>query len=282
MAVPRWIVNLRLRTRAIVRRPQVERDLDDELSFHLAMQAKVTQESRGVSETEALRQARREFGGVQQTREHGRDLWPLRWAGDLAADLQYGVRGLRRTPGFTCAAVIVLALGIGATTAIFSVVSGVLLKPLSFHEPDRLVALYHVAPGFGATVTHLPQSPATYFTYRDNARVFEDVGVWSAANVSIVRHGEPEQAPALMVSDGLLSLLGVRPLLGGLLRKEDDVPGAANRVLLTYGYWQRALGASRDVVGQSLVMHGSSCEIAGVLPASFQLLDTDLQVGLPL
>jgi predicted permease len=187
---------------------------------------------------------------------------------------------LWKQPGFSAGAVLTLALGIGATTAIFSVVYGVLLKPLPFQAPDRLVALYHLAPGFGTRT--LPQSPATYFTYRDNARVFEDIGAWSAANVSIIRHGEPEQAPALMISDGMLSLLGVRPLLGGLLRKEDDIPGAPNRMLLTYGYWQRALGASRDVVGQSLVIDGSSCEIAGVLPASFKLLDTDPQVVLPL
>src|ERR1700730_517918 len=188
MDVPRWIVNLRVRTRAIVRRAQVERDLDDELSFHLAMQAKVTQESRGVSETEALRQARREFGGLQQTREHVRDVWPLRWAGDLAADLQYGVRGLRRTPGFTFAAVIVLALGIGATTAIFSVVYGVLLKPLPFHEPDRFVAVYQVTPASQRDI----QGAATYFTYRDHNQVFEDIGLWKA-DVGLPQAGQPDQ-----------------------------------------------------------------------------------------
>ena len=110
-------------------------------------------------------------------------------------------------------AVLTLALGIGATTAIFSVVYGVLLKPLPFHEPDRLVALYHR----GARVRRqpkLPQSPATYFTYRDNARVFEDIGLWNAGDVSVNRSGEPEQVKALRVTDGMLPLLGVRPELG--------------------------------------------------------------------
>src|SRR5438874_3895444 len=127
-------------------------------------------------------------------------------------DLRYAVRSLRKSPGFTIVALVTLALGIGATTAIVSVVYGVLLKPLPFNEPDRLVALYHLAPGFGGT-RKLPQSAATYFTYRDNARVFEDIGLWSAGDVSILRRGEPEQVKALRVTDGMLSLLGVHPEL---------------------------------------------------------------------
>ena len=198
----------------------------------------------------------------------------------LSQDLRYAARALWKQPGFSAVAVLTLALGIGATTAIFSVVYGVLLKPLPFDEPDRLVAVYHRAPGFNAPT--LPQSAATYFTYRDHARVFEDIGLWRAEQVSIARSGTPETEQALRVTDGLLSLLRVRPFLGDLLRKEDDVPGAPNRVLLTYGYWQRAFGASRDVVGQSLVIDGSPYEVVGVLPASFKFLDTRAAVLLPL
>ena len=199
----------------------------------------------------------------------------------LVQNLRYAARILWKQPGFAAVAVLTLALGIGATTAIFSVVYGVLLKPLPFHEPDRLVALYHLAPGFGGA-RKWPQSPATYFTYRDNARVFEDIGVWNAEDVSVNRSGEPEQVRALRVTDGMLSLLGVRPELGRLVRKEDDVPGAPDRVILSHGYWQRAFGAARDVVGQSLVINARPYEIIGVLPASFKLLDTDPQVVLPL
>jgi predicted permease len=142
-----------------------------------------------------------------------------------------------------------------------------------------LVALYHLAPGFGTS--ELPQSPATYFTYRDNARVFEDIGLWSTGDVSVSRSGEPEQLKALRVTDGVLTLLGVRPELGHVFRKEDDVPGAPDRVILSEGYWQRAFGAAQDVVGQSLVIDARPYEIIGVLPASFKLLDTDPQVILP-
>jgi predicted permease len=200
---------------------------------------------------------------------------------DRARDLRYAARTLWRQPGFAAVAILTLALGTGATTAIFSVVYGVLLKPLPFDEPDRVVAVYHLAPGFGPGQKG-PQSAATYFTYRDNTRVFEDIGLWSAAEVSITRSGTPEPEQALRITDGLLPLLRVRPVLGDLVRKEDDVPGAPDRVVLTYGYWQRAFGAARDVIGQSLAINGTPYEIVGVLPASFKFLDTDAQVLLPL
>ena len=290
--MPDWAGEVRTRLSSLQLSPTRESEIVEELSQHLDDRWRELI-AGGASPEEATQLTLAQFRGGDVLAKY---LAPLRQAhaassvtlgaptGSLLAalsqDLRYAARTLWKQPGFSAVAVLTLALGIGATTAIFSVVYGVVLKPLPFQAPDRLVALYHLAPGFGTRT--LPQSPATYFTYRDNARVFEDIGVWSAANVSIIRHGEPEQAPALLTSDGVLSLLGVRPLLGGLLRKEDDVPGAPNRILLTYGYWQRALGASSDVVGRSLVIDGSSYEIAGVLPASFKLLDTDPQVVLPL
>jgi putative ABC transport system permease protein len=205
------------------------------------------------------------------------------WAREVRAlslDLRYAARMFWKQPGFSAVAILTLGLGIGPTTAIFSVVYGVLLQPLAFDEPDRLVAIYHRAPGFNTPT--LPQSAATYFTYRDHGRVFEDIALWNAGQVSIGRSGTPELEQALRVTDGLLSVLRIRPLLGNLLRKEDDVPGAPNRVLLTYGYWQRAFGASRDILGQSLVIDGSPYDVAGVLPASFAFLDTRAAVLLPL
>ena len=227
-----------------------------------------------------LAMARRAFGGVEQAKERHRDPRSFIWLDGAKRDLRYVARMLWKQPGFSAVAVLTLALGIGATTAMFSVVYGVLLKPLPFDEPDRLVALYHRAPGFNTP--KLPQSDATYFTYRDQSRVFEDIGLWQVAQLSIARGGTLESEQALRVTDGLLSLLRVRPFLGDLLRKEDDVPGAPNRVLLTYGYWQRAFGASRDIVGQSLVIDGSPYEIAGVLPASFTFLNTRAAMLLPL
>jgi putative ABC transport system permease protein len=273
--------------------PTRESEIVEELSQHLEDRWRELI-AGGASPDEAAQLALAEFRGGDVL---ARYMAPLRQAhapapvtpgaptghllADLSQDVRYAARTLRKQPGFAAVAILTLALGIGATTAIFSVVYGVLLKPLPFADPDRLVALYHLAPGFGPG-SKGPQGAATYFTYRDNGRVFEDIGLWHAENVSIIRSGAPEQVQALRVTDGTLSLLGVRPELGRVIQKEDDVPGAPLRVVLTYGYWQRAFGAARDVVGQSLGIDGTSYEIVGVLPASFKLLDTEPQVILPL
>jgi putative ABC transport system permease protein len=290
--MPDWAREVRTRLSSLQLSPPRESEIVEELSQHLDDRWHELI-AGGASPDEATRLTLAEFRGGAILAKY---MAPLRQAhalssitlgtptGSLLAalsqDLRYAARMLWKQPGFSALPVLTLALGIGATTAIFSVVYGVLLKPLPFDEPDRLVALYHLAPGFNTP--KLPQSDATYFTYRDHARVFEDIGLWRREQVSIARSGTPETEQALGLTDGLLSLLRVRPLLGDLLRKEDDVPGAPNRVLLTYGYWQRALGASRDVVGQSLVIDGSSYEVAGVLPASFRFLNTHAAVLLPL
>jgi len=268
------------RLMGLVRGRHLEQDLRDQIDAHLD-EATDDYIRQGLSPADARRAALRSFGGVTQTREAHRELRSFAWLEDAHRDVRYAVRALRRTPGFTAIAILTLALGIGATTAIFSVVYGVLLKPLGFDEPDRLVAVYHLAPGFSAG-RNGPQSAATYFTYRDNARVFEDIGLWSAGGVTIARSGTPELVQALRVTDGTLALLRVRPLLGQLVRGEDDVPGAPNRVVLTYGYWQRAFGSARDVIGQPLAINATPYQVIGVLPASFKFLDTDAEVLLPL
>ena len=186
---------------------------------------------------------------------------------------------LRKQPGFAALAALTLALGIGANTAIFSVVYGVLLKPLPFHEPERLVGVWHRAPGLNIPL--LEQGAATYFTYRESSRVFEDIGLWDSEEVSITGRGEPERAQALWVTDGLLPILRVQPLLGRFFTKEDDAPGSPRRAILTHGYWQRRFGGAPDVIGRSLNVDGRPCEVIGVLPPSFKFLRTDPAVLLP-
>ena len=262
------------------RRRTLDRELEGEIATHLELAA-ADMEARGMSREAARRAALREFGGVARAREADREARGFPALEGLWSAARSGLRGCRRNRFTTGVAIITIALGIGATTAIFSVVYGVLLKPLPFYEPDRLVALYHLMPGWGPG-PHGPQSDASYFTYRDHGRVFEDIAVWRAVNVSIIRNGEPEQVKALMVTEGMLSLLGVRLELGRLIRKEDDVPDAPARLVLTHGYWQRTFGGAADVVGRSLTINGTPYEIVGVLPASFKFLETDAQVLLPL
>jgi hypothetical protein len=173
MNLPRWTAALPVRLRSIVRRARAEKDLDDELSFHLAMQARAARDG-GISEAEAARQARLGLGGLTQTKERCRDVWPLRWVEDLLHDLRYGVRGLRRSPAFTLIAVTVLALGIGATTALFSVISAVLLRPLSYPDANRLVRIWTAMPsqGYPRSGSSLPD----YRTWRAANHSFEEIG----------------------------------------------------------------------------------------------------------
>ncbi|MPZ19958.1 MAG: hypothetical protein GEV06_18890 [Luteitalea sp.] len=189
-------------------------------------------------------------------------------------------RRLFRTPLFTAVSILTLGVGIGANTAIFSVLYGVLLKPLPFAEPDRLVGMWHTAPGLDIDL--FTQSPSTYFTYRDENRVFEDVGLWAPfPEVSITGRGEPERVETLYVTDGTLPVLNVQPLLGRLFTKADDAPGSPDRTVLTYGYWQRRFGGARDIVGQAVTIDGKPHEVIGVLPASFRFLDRNPAVLLP-
>jgi putative ABC transport system permease protein len=197
---------------------------------------------------------------------------------DLWQDVRFAARVFSKQPGFAAAAVLTLALGIGAATAIFSVVYGVLLKPLPFHEPGRLVSLQQIAP-HGAGTNH---GAATYLTYRENQQVFEDIGAWDPTEVSITGGGDPERVQGLLVSASTLPLLRVQPILGRRFSAEDDTPGAPRRVMLTYGYWQRRFGGADNVVGRRLVVDGTSAEVIGVLPASFRFLRTRPAIVLPM
>ncbi len=189
------------------------------------------------------------------------------------------VRRLLRAPVFTAVAVLTLGVGIGANAAIFSVVNGVLLKPLPFHDPERLVGLWHTAPGLTGGVVN--QSPATYFVYRDENQTLEDVGMWDNAAVSVTGVGDPERVQALLVTDGTLPLLRVHAALGRTFTKEDDSPGAPERAILTHGYWQRTFGGDPSIVGRGITIDGRPREIIGVLPASFRFLNYSPQLLLP-
>src|SRR6185503_15586852 len=160
----------------------------------------------------------------------------------FSQDLRHALRALIKYPGFSIVAVFTLGIAIGANTVIFSLVYGILLKPLPFDDPGRLVGLYHRAPAVG--LGSMNQGPSTYFTYYDHNRVFEAMGAWESDEVSVTGLGEPEQVESLSVTGDLLPMLRVQPMLGRVFNKEDDAPGAPLRTMLTYTYWQRRFGAS--------------------------------------
>lgn len=190
------------------------------------------------------------------------------------------LRRLAAAPVFTMTAVVTLAIAIGANAVIFSIVNGLLLRPLPFPQPETLVGVSHVAPGFVSGP--LNQAAFTYFTYRDDATSFEDIGLWMNSRASVVGRGDPEDLPALSVTDGTLPLLGVRPSAGRLFTAADDAPGSRETVVISHAYWLRAFQGSAAAIGQSLVVDGRAREVIGVLPDRFRLLQHAPDLVLPL
>src|SRR5215203_2886209 len=234
--------------RALFDRRTVEREIDDELRFHLDMEASACQR-RGLDPNAARTEAARVFGGVESTKDELRDARGGNGVENTLKDLRYAVRALRRNPGFTIVAIITLALGIGANTALFSVVNGVLLRPLPYAEPERLVAIRNTWDGNADILGAISSvSPAEYFDYRDGTKTFAAFGVYTPAVVSLTGDGEPERLPAVLLSAGVFPALGVAPAVGRVISPAEDVPGV-NVVVLGYGLWQRRFGGARDVVG---------------------------------
>ena len=179
-------------------------------------------------------------------------------------------RRLSRAPLFTAVTLITLAIGVGANTAIFSVLDGVLLKPLPYPHADNLVGAWHTAPGLN--IKELNASPSTYFIYRDQNRTFQDIGLYTGDSVNVTGVAEPEQVVALLVTDGVLPILGIPPMLGRWFTRKDDLPGSPDTMLLTYGYWRRKFGADPAIIGRRVLVDGKAREVIGVLPPNFHFL----------
>lgn len=195
--------------------------------------------------------------------------------------LKQSLRRLRRSPMFTVVTLITLAAGIGANTAVFSVLEGVLLKPLPYPHPDELVGVWHSA--MGLNIPDLNMAPSNYFIYRDQSRTFEDVGIYQGDSVSVTGVAEPEQVNAVDVTDGILPILGIPPMLGRWFNRTDDTPGSPATVVLTYGYWQRKFGGNRSIIGRNVTIDGKPSQIIGVMPQRFRFLDYEnLALLLPL
>jgi predicted permease len=190
------------------------------------------------------------------------------------------VRRFVKQPTFTAIAVLTLAIGIGANSAIFAVIDGVLLKPLPYSQPDELVDVDHSAPGLN--IQHAGIAPFLYFTYRDEARTLADIGIWRADTATVTGVDQPEELQMIGVTDGVLAALQVRPLLGRVFTRADDSPGAPPTVILTYGYWRTKFGGDPSVIGRRLVLDGEAHEVIGVLPASFRFQDRQAAIVEPL
>lgn len=193
--------------------------------------------------------------------------------GAFGQQLKHVFRRLRRTPMFTAITVITLAAGIGGNTVVFSVLEGVLLKPLPYPRSEELVGVWHNAPGL--QINDLNMAPSNYFIYREQGKTLQDIGLYDGDSVSVTGVAEPEQVPAMRVTDATLPLLGIPPLLGRTFTKEDDSPGAPETVILTYGYWRHKFGGDPSAIGKTLMVDGKSRQIIGVMPQRFRFLDQD-------
>jgi len=199
---------------------------------------------------------------------------------DLMRDVRHAARRLLRTPAFTLATLLTLALGIGANTAIFSVVNSVLLKPLPFPEADRLVALWQTAPG--VDIKDLNASIADYVTYREESRTLADVAIWNGTSLNVTGVAEPERVDGLNATFRLLPMLGVKPIYGRSFVEQDNVSGGPEVVMLGYGYWQRRFGGNPAAIGRRIMVDGTAREIVGVLPQGFWFMDMTHDLVVPL
>lgn len=252
-------------------RNRLDRDLDEELSVHLEM---LVEENvrRGMSLTEARYAAQRSFGGVEQTKEAYRDQRGLPIMDSLARDLRYGLRMLRRHPGFTLVAVLTLALGIGANTAIFSVLNAVLLHSFPYKDPDKLVLLAENR----REMTLLALSFPDFIDWRSQNHVLESAGAVRRWNPNLTAEGEPERLQAAMVTAEIFPTLGIAPRLGRVFVDEEDRPGAERVVVLSYNFWQRRYGFDESVIGKTLTLDQQPYTIIGVMPPRFEFWTADV------
>ncbi len=255
---------LQRRLRALLRRKQLERELDDELQHHLEREAE-QHVARGLSLDEARAAALKSFGGVTQAKEACRDARGVRVFEELWHDLRYGVRMLRKQPGFTAIAVITLALGIGANTAIFTVVNAVLLKALPFPDSDRLVVINEGTQAQPELAVAYPD----YLDWRAQQTVFEDLAASLVTGGVLTGGGEPERVFGRRASASFFTTLGVAPHVGRVFNEAEDRLGGARVVVLSHALWQRRYGGDPQLIGRAVNYNGESYTVVGVLPANF-------------
>jgi putative ABC transport system permease protein len=243
-------------------------DLDDELQFHLEQCARENV-AKGMTPQEARRQAVIAFGGIQRTREQCYEQRPGWQLDRMFQDMRYALRRLRRAPTFTAIALVTLALGIGATTAIFSVVEGVLIKPLPYPRGESLVGIWQTAPGVKGLGDAIDCSASMYFTYREQNQTFQEIGLYENGGATVTGLAEPDVVPTLVVTYGTLQALGVQPKFGRWFSKTDDTPGSPQTVILSYAYWQRRFGADPSVLGRTVTIDTEPHVVIGVMPAGF-------------
>ena len=260
--------DLFFRVRSLFRRQAAEAELEDELCFHRGQQLQKYLTS-GLTKAEALHRVRMDFGGLDQVKEECRDARGVRVMETLFQDVRFGLRMLRKSPGFTVVALLTLALGIGANTAIFSVLYGVLLRPLPFKDASRLIVLNETTPMVGMVSVSYPN----FLDWRAQSRAFSEMAVVNSVAFNLSGVNQPENISGQAVSPNFLSMLGMHPLLGRDFDASEEKAGAAPVVLLSYPLWQSHFGGDPKAVGRTIALDGRGFTIVGVLPPDFRSIE---------
>jgi predicted permease len=261
-----WIDGAGQRIRMLFRRASVEREMADELEFHLAQEAAQLR-AAGMAPDDALRKARLSLGAGQQVQEEVRDEWRPRFVAELGADFRDALRQLARRPGFSAVAVLTLALGMGANTAIFSLVRSVLVEPLPYRDPARLAMVWR--PTALEEETWL--SAREYLEYGRALGTLESLAAYTDFEANLTEDGEPERVRAGAVTATLFGTLGARPALGRVFSEDEDVPGASDVVVVGDRLWRQRFGAEASIVGSTIRVNGRPRTVVGVMPPEFRL-----------
>src|SRR4029434_5901054 len=242
-----WLRLIYTRLYGLLRKNRIEQQMEDEMRFHLLMRTRENIE-RGMRPDEAGREARRRFGNVGRIKDLARDIKGGGFMETLLQDLRYSARMLRKSPGFTAVVTLTLALGIGANTAIFSVVNAVLLRPYPYKDEDRLVWVWETSPP-GAPRSS--PSPANFLDWQKQNKVFEQLEAINVRDFNLIGDANPERMRGMVITHGLFSLLGIRPQIGRDFFPDEDRPGHSNVAILSHELWQRRLGGGSKLIHES-------------------------------
>src|SRR5271163_2483278 len=262
-----WLRELARRLTMLIHRRQFDADLEEEMRLHLELRQQEQLQS-GMTTDDARAAARRRFGNTTYLKEESHIAWGWEWFENLGKDVRYGLRMLRKAPGFSTVAILTIALGIGANTAIFSIVNAVLLRPLPYPDPDHLVRIFFNEPGVGLRDVRFSKPEMDDLQTR--AGVFEDVTPIFEGSENLTGVKQPERIEGVNTSFSYFSMLGVVPQIGRLYGPQDYAPGFAPEAVISDGLWRRAYGADPNVLGRTIRIDNDPLTIIGVLPRGFR------------
>ncbi len=267
------------------RRQHLYDDLGEEMREHIEERTEQLVRTENLSRAEARQAALRAFGNLTLVQTRSREVWQWSWFESLLADLKLALRRLRKSPGFGITVLLTLAIGIGANTAVFTVVDGILLKPLPYPQPEQLVAVWLHAPGAAGLANFaegLRLSPSMYLTFAEHNRTFQSIGVWISGTANVTGIAQPEEVHTTYISDGVLQTLNTPATTGRWILTADQAPRSHEVAMLSYGYWQRRFGGDPSVIGKNIQVDSQTREIVGVMPRGFEVVNQDFDLLIPL